>query len=76
MSSRKTRTGSERAFIEQSMVYRPAFAEHLSVVYFSAKDEKASIVRAFDDHHSQEEQALVEHLMDRDRPLLLLLADI
>jgi len=58
------------------MVYRPAFVEHCAGIYVCAKNETSNIRRAFDDHDSHEGQALVEHLTDKDRSLLLVSAGI
>ena len=46
------------------------------MISFSAKKEEASIVRAFVGHSSHESQTVVEHLIDKDRSLSLLLAGI
>ena len=76
MSSEKIHTGNERAFIEQSMVHHRAFVGLSSAIHSSAENGEPGVGRAFVVHRAQARQAFVEHLMDRDRPLLPLLTGI
>ena len=68
--------GNERVFGEQLGVDDCAFLGPWSVIYFPAENGEPGIGRAFVVHRAQARQAFVEHLMDRDRPLLPLLTGI